>query len=238
MIVILTIILSLASRSITDIRISEDEKEALRAFSAAEAGIEEILKNISLYVGKTDEGVVVGDLEAKVTVAETGEGATQTIEEGEVMTVLLAGASPGTSQLTINWIDTSQGEHTNPASIDISIYDSNARVTRYAYNPLGSSISNDFTAAGNAGDLPYHSKQTITVNVSSDRLARIRTHYGKATIRVSSNGNLLAQQYDITSQAVAEGEDARKISGLIVTRTVPVLPPIFDYVLFSGSGSL
>ena len=43
MAVILTIVLSILSRSITDITITSKEEEALRAFSAAEAGIEKAL---------------------------------------------------------------------------------------------------------------------------------------------------------------------------------------------------
>jgi len=44
MAVILTIALSVVSRSVTDISISRKEEEAARAFSAAEAGIEKVLK--------------------------------------------------------------------------------------------------------------------------------------------------------------------------------------------------
>lgn len=43
MAVILTIVLSIVSRSITDITVSTKEEEALRAFSAAEAGVERAL---------------------------------------------------------------------------------------------------------------------------------------------------------------------------------------------------
>lgn len=41
--VVLTIVLSIASRSVTDINVSTKEEEAARAFSAAEAGIEQAL---------------------------------------------------------------------------------------------------------------------------------------------------------------------------------------------------
>ncbi len=57
--VILTVGLAVASYSITDIKISQQEEESARAFSAAEAGIEEALKlgalpeGGSITVGKT-----------------------------------------------------------------------------------------------------------------------------------------------------------------------------------------
>src|SRR3990170_3028399 len=48
MAVMLTVVLSVASRSVTDVTVTTYEEDALRAFSAAEAGIEEKLLNPSL----------------------------------------------------------------------------------------------------------------------------------------------------------------------------------------------
>src|SRR3990172_4556062 len=48
MAVILTVVLSVVSRSVTDVTVTTYEEDALRAFSAAEAGIEEKLLNPSL----------------------------------------------------------------------------------------------------------------------------------------------------------------------------------------------
>ena len=41
--VVLTVVLSVFSRSITDVSISSKENDAMRAFSAAEAGVEQVL---------------------------------------------------------------------------------------------------------------------------------------------------------------------------------------------------
>lgn len=43
MAVVLTIVLSILSRSVTDIAVTSRDEEALRAFSAAEAGVEQAL---------------------------------------------------------------------------------------------------------------------------------------------------------------------------------------------------
>jgi hypothetical protein len=50
---------------------------------------------------------------------------------------------------------------------------------------------------------------------------------------VTSNnpGGLPGQQYVISSEATAEGDKAGKY---VVSRTISVLQPIFDYALFSG----
>jgi len=43
MAVILTLVLSIVSRSVTDISLTKKDEESLRAFSAAEAGVEQLL---------------------------------------------------------------------------------------------------------------------------------------------------------------------------------------------------
>lgn len=229
MIVILTIGLSLASRSITDVRISQDEKEALRAFSAAEAGIEEVLRDISYYAGKT-EPVDVGDLQAIVAVEETGEGTTQKVEKGETMNILLDDLGAG-DDLYVEWM-VDPDEVPTPASIEIVVYATDSTFSRYAYNANGIAPpnTNDFDNGG-AGGAGFHSRATVSLG-ANDSLARIRPFYNETTIKVTSNGNLGVQQYNITSSVEAESE---KISKIEVTRTIPVLPPIFDYALFSGS---
>lgn len=61
-----TIVLSLAARTVTDIAITTKEKESSRAFSAAEAGIEEAL------VGGALEGTLPGGESYEVSIGEVG----------------------------------------------------------------------------------------------------------------------------------------------------------------------
>lgn len=51
MAVVLTISLSVVSRSVTDITVSKKEEDSARAFSAAEAGVEQVLKGSNVYSG-------------------------------------------------------------------------------------------------------------------------------------------------------------------------------------------
>lgn len=68
MAVVLTIVLSILSRSVTDIAVTSKEEEALRAFSAAEAGVEK-----ALIVG-TDIGTTqIGDASFTADVSGTAE---------------------------------------------------------------------------------------------------------------------------------------------------------------------
>lgn len=232
MIVILTIALSVVSQSLTDMKISLNEKEALRAFSAAEAGIEEILSRATLpTIAQTIDVPVASGLNASVRVSPTGEGAKQTINDGEAMTINLSGATA--TALIINWIDKTMSDETsNKASIEVVIYSNTNRFKRYAIYPNDNSHIDDFTSESTAGDGVYHRKTTISGIAGSDVLARIRPLYNKATIMVTSNnGSLPLQQYNLTSVANVTGD---KTSQVAVTRTIPTLPTIFDYVLFTG----
>lgn len=67
--VVLTITLSVVSRSVTDINISMKEEEAARAFSAAEAGVEQAL------IGGVDSGTLLNSASFRVIQRTTG-GAT------------------------------------------------------------------------------------------------------------------------------------------------------------------
>ena len=94
--VALTVGLSVISRSFVDIQISQQEEESTRAFSIAEAGLEEALRQ-----GRAiPEGVVVdtewGSVSAYVEKADFGSGSVfdfggEYFEEGDVRTLWLVG---------------------------------------------------------------------------------------------------------------------------------------------------
>jgi len=70
MAVILVIVLSILSRSITDVTITSREEEALRAFSAAEAGVEQ-----ALVAGPTSGTLEAASFEAEVSQVAEGSNA-------------------------------------------------------------------------------------------------------------------------------------------------------------------
>lgn len=67
--VVLVVVLSIVARSITDVAISSREEEAIRAFSAAEAGIEQ-----ALIIGVGTSNVSLGNASFSSSVTETGRG--------------------------------------------------------------------------------------------------------------------------------------------------------------------
>lgn len=72
--VVLTIVLFIVSRSITDITVSTREEESLRAFSAAEAGIEQAL---IVGTGINGQDINVGDAQFNADVSSYSEGVNQ-----------------------------------------------------------------------------------------------------------------------------------------------------------------
>lgn len=67
--VVLTLVLFILSRSITDIAVSSKNEEAVRAFSAAEAGIEK-----ALVIGAGTDSTVIGNATYKSSVSSYAEG--------------------------------------------------------------------------------------------------------------------------------------------------------------------
>lgn len=74
-----TVVLSLISRSITDITITTKERDSSRAFSAAEAGIEEAL------VGGPTSATLPGGENYAVTVGTVGEGTNEFVWPQEIL---------------------------------------------------------------------------------------------------------------------------------------------------------
>jgi len=219
MVVVLTIGLSLISHSVTDISISKDEEEAMRAFSAAEAGIEEALKQDDLAAWAPST-VTVGGTTATVTVSEEKDVKERSIEQNEFTNIDLNGPV----NLTIAWGDDS-------VALEAVVYDTNNNVERYAYSLAG-------TCADGFWPADPGPEATIDITNPNADLMRIRPLCGAATIDISVNsGSLPTQEYIVDSRAAVGGETEEKTSAIEVTRTVEALPSIFDYVLFS-KGSL
>jgi type II secretory pathway pseudopilin PulG len=233
MVVVLTIGLSLVSRTVSEVRISQDEEEALRAFSAAEAGIEYYLGQGSLTAGD-NQSVSLNQqgVSATVDIEEITDSYTVELDQGEIMTIIFNNTDSGS--LELEWADDGKVGQDNPiASLDVTVYDDSYNTTRYAFSGDASTASNEFTTilTDPAGKyLRTIGSGTVTF-VAADQIARIRVLENDTTVNVSAvGGSLPIQGYRLESRGTTE-ED--KTSLVAVEKTVPVLLPIFDYTLFS-----
>jgi len=168
MAVVLTIVLSILARSITDLSLSSQDEDSLRAFSAAEAGVEKALI-IGTDIGSTE----IGNATYNASVSSYAEGESSfsnpiSLTSGESSTLwFVAHDEDGNlvcsvdkpcfrgSQMKVCWgkSGTSSSSDTTPA-IELSIFYttsagdySTARIARAALDPNGSRrASNNFSA--------------------------------------------------------------------------------------------
>ena len=227
--------LSIISQSTTDVRISQQEQDAARAFNAAEAGIETALQDISVIGGS----LTIDSIPVEYTV--TGKDFLEAkFNENESAQVILDGTA---NTLTVEWVDKNSGEE-NPnnctgvsaasgqtaSSLLVSVIDNNYQVRRYGFYACALSASNNLTDVVQAGSDNYLRKYQLAI-AAADRLIRIRPLYNLTSLRVTAANPLPTQAYQINSSAQAPTQEAKAIE---VTRLEPGTPSIFDYVLFSG----
>lgn len=225
--------LSIMSQSTTDIRISQQEQEAARAFSAAEAGIEDALKDITVGSGNlTVDGI---DVNYEVTGQDWLGGQ---FKENESAQVLLGGANT----LILEWVDKNNptenpatcvgktGEA--PASLLISVINSSYQVRRFGINACSLNSTNNMTNVATAGTGRYLRKYTLAGILAADEIVRIRPLYNLTSLRVTAVNALPDQAHLISSKA--QIETTKEAKAIEVTRLEPATPSIFDYVLFSG----
>jgi len=247
----LTAGLAIVSRSVTDIRISQQEEESARALSMAEAGIEKVLvggplSDTSAGVGYTvsqeflgnsnqfDFGggkFAAGDTQTAWLVGHTGEELNPSVKYQA-------------NQIEVYWgnKDTAADNDHTPALEVIFIYDNNGfKIARYALDPnVGRAGQNkfdsDITSVGdNLGQfekiLALSTPPAITYAVRLKLLYNDTPHI--LGIKGVGGATIPEQGSCYTSTATVQK------SG--ITRSVrqcnfyKAPPEIFDYVLFSGS---
>jgi len=179
MAVVLTIVLSILSRSITDVAVTTRSEEALRAFSAAEAGVER-----ALIIGSDISTTSLGDAEFSADVSSYAEGSNSfyypvNILSGEAMSVWFVAhdtdenfiCSPTNPCFTGNTIKVCWGKPGTPASdattpaIEVSVVYaqtpgdySTIRVARGVYDPNSGRWATNNFASPDAGTCTINGK--------------------------------------------------------------------------------
>ena len=242
--VILVVGLSIASRSVTDIKISQQSQEAARALWVAQAGLEEAIKsNRSIAVG---EKTPLGGVDYSVTRTGIGGGRDfvfpGNFEQDEPATLGLEGYG---GNLTFFWGKESPLplSDTTPALEVTLFYENSGKKTRrYVYDPYsGRNPSTNFdgnvnTANCSTGGVNFAFCSNPT-NLPSGTLyfVRLKLLFNDTVqpIGVTGNKDLPSQGNCYESSAtVAESGVTRKLRQCQLWGTTP---SIFDNVLFSGN---
>lgn len=259
MVVGLTVGLSLATRSVTDIKISTQLEESSRAFSAAEAGIESALK------GEVATGACSGDVTVTPNVTynacvETAGGTASPLSLGKIgiadtYTVWLVWhKNDGSLDLTPPYTNSpysgtsidvcwQKTEGTIEPAMEITLIYKDAggsyKVQRGAYDPsLATRLPpNNFSATSNIDcglsslGFSYGTTFSFPLDLNIPIALRLRPFYADSNVGIRPLVDLPSQGLLIISTGRL-GDTRRKVQ---VIQSYPQLPAIFDYVLFSGN---
>ncbi len=250
-----TIVLSVIGRTTTDVAISNQIAESQRAFSAAEAGIEEILKTgtapvgaqvlspgVSYTVQKADIGGATGVYQYP---SKTSVGSTETfwLVNHDANGSLVESPTYTASSIDVCW----SAETPTPAVLVSVLYKSSGvyTVARSAYDPDPTrAATNKFTqpavlsgGCGSASLTTY--KQTLTfadfspaINPASDTLISLRISplYSETKLAISVPASIPLQGSRVESSGTTAGT-TRKI---VVYQQYRTAASIFDAVVVSG----
>ena len=261
-----TIALSLIGRSVSDVSMSRNLEESARAFSAAEAGIEEALRtntrqtntSYTTNAGYTSDIAIIGD--------STGVYTLSTITVGQADTVWLVAHNDSNgidfppsyyypnATIDICW------SHATPApALEVAIYYKSGGttylVTRGAYDPdAARRSSNKFSTVTDlnnisegCGAMTNVYRQTVTIPTGvgiTPLFMLIRPYYGNATVTVTPLGSnkLPTQGFEVSSVGCTQITESGCTEGgvtrkIVVRRQYPGPSTIFDYSVYS-QGSL
>jgi Tfp pilus assembly protein PilX len=253
MTVALTIGLSVATRTITSLRTTAEEESSQRAFSAAEAGIEQALQdntnNTGTFANNTTYKTSVETLAGPDFFLNNGV----TVLKDEAVDLWLSTypgyTNPWNGPLTLYWGSSSDvcdrvEENNSMAALEVILISgtkNTPQITRYALDPCASRqagnrfelISQD---AGTVKDKTFAFKRTISP-ITSGLLMRIIPLYSSTSIAVKGCdgvgggcNSFPAQGKLVTSTGVSDTAE-RKIIGFQENPSLPV--QIFPFILFS-----
>ncbi len=256
--VVLTLVLFILSRSITDIAVSTSGEEAIRAFSAAEAGVER-----ALVIGASSD--TLGNASFNASVTSFGEGADffnypLNLASGDSATfwfsshdtsgnLICDATHPCFTGNTIKvcWGNPSTSDRaaTTPA-VEVSVFYADG-IGRKAYDPnISRRSSNAFAAndlgACKIGDVDYAFSKIISLSdfslTGALKFARVRFFYNttenhKLGLDVSTSGDTLPSQGSLITSTGISGDSNRQLE---VFQGFPEAPLPFDFAVYSPTG--
>ena len=229
MVVLLTIGLSLATRTTQELFLSDQQADSARVFNAAETGIEQALSEVS-------EGYQVMTVDG-VDVAFNVQGSARLetrITEGASLHLNLTGYA---NDITFEW--STEADCGDRASLVAHIFYDDGGTTRSLAMPFGPSCdghTDNFIDANTIGGAPYYHRYVLqAVDIPAGAMfMRVRPVYNNTDILVEGGLGFPTQYHIISSTAnYAEGDEERNIE---VSRTLPAGPAYMDYALYSGGG--
>lgn len=257
MVVVLTIVLSLATRSITNTRLTSQDQDSKRALSAAEAGIEQALKQNSANIGAQSFGNDAAIKELSLTslsgqdiLVNNGLG----VSRDDGADVWFVDHNPdgtpdytssnGTTSLTINWgkaneVCSATTTTNTMAAIEIVLVKgpiASPQAVRYVYDPCVSAPSRQSNISFSSPTIPGNTVEGVTFayaatisGITNPLFARIIPLYADTVVGVQSDV-ALPTQGTIVEALGTSGNAQRRVNTF---RGYPKLPTeFFPYGIF------
>lgn len=251
--VALTVALAVSVRTISTLKQTTTSAQAQEALAAAEAGAEIALNNLKsgTCVNDGDPGCSSGDVTLTngsiysfVTTKAGGGNDAYLLDLAQDITqeVKLLGYTGGS--VKVCWYDPNLDGTSEPSNaLELMyVYDSGGTkgIAKYAYNGAATP-ANGFSSPSNGCTVSVGGKQVSFghyVNVATNntpQILRVKAMYGNvsAAVEPQSGVSLPAQGYVVASTGRSADGSVKK--AIRVTKSLPALPAIFDYALYSGS---
>jgi hypothetical protein len=257
MLIGLTLGLSITSRTLQQMKVTSVSEQSARAFTAAEAAIEEALRQ-ELSVGLAGDiptGVLTGVERAHYEVTEKSQEFSVDKDQAYQFD-LISPHWDGAQTIKICWKDPDDSPLPSLELTFIAEDKGDYFLKRFPVNAEPVSPENCFLnpgstqwCDGSAAEIVNHSVVvpgdcdgfTNQVDIPADSITqggtitpvimRIKPFYSRADLRLIG---VEGQVFTVEGEGEAFGEVTRKVQ---VKKAPPALPPIFDYVIFDGSGN-
>ena len=246
---------AISSRALTALKGVSFTTQSAKAYAAAESGVEEGLKRVAdrnfsegtTYTGTVADGsfsynIVNGGGSSNAYAVRLDKDKTQEIKLSGVYS---NDGNSANDVISVCW-DVESDTSDNDASLEMFLIQgtsgnpsSYTLAQKLGFNPIvGVTRSNGFAAAvvgDTVSGVIYRTCAAVTsINTpTSGQLLRIKALYnGTNAVVVPQGGASLPVQAQIITSTGTSGEASRKIE---VTKTLPALPEIFDFTIFTTS---
>lgn len=250
--VVLIIVLYIMSRSITDISLSNKDEDSMRAFSAAEAGIER-----ALVIGSSIGNTTIGNANFSANVSNFAEGASKVVypislKSGEIATFWFTRPSETSftgNRVKVCWGDsgTSSSTAETPA-VEITVFYKNGavyQILRTSLDPYTSRTTSNYFSTASVSSCTIDSESfafqnTVSLTgLSSLQFMTVKLLYNttvshKVGIDVTGFGNAMLPSQG--KKINANGSSADSNRSIEVYQLYSVAPSVFMNSLFSSSG--
>jgi hypothetical protein len=237
MVVLLTIGISVASRTTQDLFLAQQQVESTRVFNAAEAGIEQALSSNFDFDGTLSEGNITNfagtNVDVNYSIEKLNHLQTRLFELVGVR-IDVTGSSPGNT-LDLRWSQENDCSSQDVASLVVTSFAETAEGTRaYTQAFAGCDRGDGFTPAINV-NLDGLRRRAIMTIPDNTTLIRVTPIYNDTHVFITGgNWTLPVQSFLVRSEAENTlGDEYRAVE---VSRSLDSTPSVMDFALFSGNG--